>query len=101
MMIGTNDLKARIYATCDPTSGDFCCTEDELHDLQTEVQQRIDRLQEENLSDERGRDVDMMVREVGISGGVEVFGGNCCFIILLWRTCFCNRVSGFSDILYC
>jgi hypothetical protein len=45
-MLSRSDLKARIYATCDPASADFCCTEDELRDLQLEVDMHLEDAQE-------------------------------------------------------
>mmetsp|Transcript_4890 Transcript_4890/g.12137 ORF Transcript_4890/g.12137 Transcript_4890/m.12137 type:complete len:749 (+) Transcript_4890:181-2427(+) len=41
-----SDLTARVYAACDQSSIDFCCTQEDLTDLEQEIAFRIDSLHE-------------------------------------------------------
>ncbi|CAD7927886.1 unnamed protein product [Amoebophrya sp. A120] len=44
-----SDLTARVYAACDPGSIDFCCTLEDLTDLETEISLRLEQLHPREL----------------------------------------------------
>lgn len=62
----SSDLRARVYGFCDPSSIDFCCSEEEIEELKENLLQRVEELMAEadrSVPLKRGRNDGVFVVE--------------------------------------